>query len=359
MVETQRQILMNSDDIKNSLEQLGYRLKDFGNHWRTAAIYRGGNNPTAIKVYKNTGVWQDYVDGNGSSQPFKKLIELTLKTKDPKIIKQYIGFSDAQSETQYVAKETIEMEKVYPEECLKRLFPNYSFYKKKSISEETQQKYKCGLASVGQMYQRMVFPIYNSDQQIVGFSGRKINDNNDAPKWKHIGTKVKWIYPAFVPNEQTVDELIEEKKEVILVESIGDSMALTEEGYANNLVIFGLDCSPSLMNYLCSKSLNKIIIATNNDSEKEKNRGKISAMKNYMKLSQFFDFDQLSVQLPLANDFGAMKEQQLSFSDWYNGCQALQQTKLNDYKDFCLNNRNSFNEKKLQKFIKKIEDFGQ
>jgi len=113
------------------------------------------------------------------------------------------------------------------------------------------------------------------------------------------------------------------------------------------------------MNYLCSKSLNKIIIATNNDSEKEKNRGKISAMKNYMKLSQFFDFDQLSVQLPLANDFGAMKEQQLSFSDWYNGCQALQQTKLNDYKDFCLNNRNSFNEKKLQKFIKKIEDFGQ
>ncbi len=144
MVETQRQILMNSDDIKNSLEQLGYRLKDFGNHWRTAAIYRGGNNPTAIKVYKNTGVWQDYVDGNGSSQPFKKLIELTLKTKDPKIIKQYIGFSDAQSETQYVAKETIEMEKVYPEECLKRLFPNYSFYNKKSISVETRQKYKCG-----------------------------------------------------------------------------------------------------------------------------------------------------------------------------------------------------------------------
>jgi hypothetical protein len=356
MEETQHQTLTNSDDIRNSLEKLGYSLKDFGSHWRTKAIYRGGDNPTALKVYKNTGVWQDYVQGSGS-MPFQKLVELTLNTKDPKVIKEYIKKSDF-SEIQYIVKEKIEMDKIYPEECLKRLFPNFSFYKKRNISEETQKLFKCGLAGNGQMYQRIVFPIYNSEGQIFGFSGRKINDNTDSPKWKHIGTKTKWVYPAFVPREQTVDELIEEKKEVILVESIGDSLALTEEGYANNLVTFGLDCSPALLNYLCSKNLDKIIIATNNDSEKQKNHGKISAMKNYMKLSQFFNFEQLSVQLPWANDFSDMRQQEMSFVDWYNPPQASQEAKLNDYKEFCLLNRSSFQDKKLKKFLKKIEDFG-
>lgn len=356
MAEIPPPTLMNSDEIKNSLEKLGYSLKDFGNHWRTKALYRGGDNPTAIKVYKNSGVWQDYVQGN-SSMPLVKLVELTLQTKDPKIIKEYVS-TNQEVQGHYIAKEKIEMDKIYPKECLNRLFPNFSFYKKRGISEETQKLYQCGLAGNGQMYQRIVFPIYNSDGEIFGFSGRKINDNNEAPKWKHIGTKTRWVYPAFVPREQTVDSLIDEKREVILVESIGDSLALTEEGYAHNLVTFGLDCSPALLNYLCSKDLRKIIIATNNDNEKQKNHGKIAAMKNYMKLSQFFDFEQLSVQLPLANDFGDMKQKEISFKDWYEQPNASQEAKLNDYKDFCSANRNSFQDKKLQKFFKKLENFG-
>jgi DNA primase len=203
----------------------------------------------------------------------------------------------------------------------------------------------------------VVFPIYNEQSQIVGFSGRKINDNNEAPKWKHVGVKTKWIYPAFLPQEKTVDKIIEEKREVVLVESIGDSLALTDEGYANNLVTFGLDCSPSLLNYLCSKSLDKIIIATNNDEGKQKNHGKIAALKIYMKLSQFFNFEQLSIQLPHANDFGEMRQREMSFNDCYNNPQSPQEVKLNVYKEFCLANRSSFQDKKLNKFLKKIEDY--
>lgn len=357
MVETPHQTLMNSDEIKNSLEKLGYSLKDFGNHWRTKALYRGGDNSTALKVYKNTGVWCDFVGGDGQSQPFKKLVELTLQTKDSKIIKEYVS-ANQEIEGHYIAKEKIEMDKIYPKECLNRLFPNFSFYKKRGISEETQKLYQCGLAGNGQMYQRIVFPIYNSNGEIFGFSGRKINDNNEAPKWKNIGTKSNWVYPAFVPREQTVDQIIEEKREVILVESIGDSMALADEGYLNTLVNFGLGCSPALLNYLCSKNLDKIIIATNDDSEKRENRGKIAAMKHYMKLSQFFDFEQLSVQLPLANDFGDMRQKEMSFKDWYEQPSASQEAKLNDYKDFCSANRNAFQDKKLQKFFKKLENFG-
>ena len=76
-------------------------------------------------------------------------------------------------------------------------FPNYNFYLKRGISEATQKAFGVGLAGVGKMYRRMVFPIYNEHQQIIGFSGRKVDDNNNYPKWKHIGRRNNWVYPAF------------------------------------------------------------------------------------------------------------------------------------------------------------------
>ena len=79
----------NTTDVKSVLEKLGYRLSDFGDSWRTSALYRGGDNPTALKVYKNSGVWTDYVDGN-KSMPLAALVQKTLGTNDHKVISEYI-----------------------------------------------------------------------------------------------------------------------------------------------------------------------------------------------------------------------------------------------------------------------------
>ena len=62
-------------------------------------------------------------------------------------------------------------------------------------------------------------------------------------------------------------DAIYKNKEVILVESIGDSMALYENGYKNNLVTFGLDVSQKLMTTLITLNPEKIIISTNNAKE--------------------------------------------------------------------------------------------
>ena len=98
------------------------------------------------------------------------------------------------------------MEKIYPEECLKKLFPNYAFYEKRGISQSVQEMYKCGLASAGRMYRRIVFPIYNLDKQICGFSGRKIDEDKGVPKWKHIGSKNNWVYPTCIPDFPEINE---------------------------------------------------------------------------------------------------------------------------------------------------------
>ena len=332
---------MNSK-IYSSLVELGYELSDFGNHWRTKAIYRGGDNPTSVMIYKDTGVWKDFVANKGA-MPFKKLVELTLNTTDYSVIKKYIeDYADYKAEE---PKEKLEMEKIYPEECLKNLFPNYAFYEKRGISQSAQSMYKCGLASAGRMYRRIVFPIYNLDGQICGFSGRKVDEDKDVPKWKHIGSKNNWVYPTCIPDFPEIDE------EVILIESIGDSMALSENGHHNNLVMFGLDCSNALINFLVSKNLKRIYISNNNDSSSEKNRGLISSIKALIKLSSYFDLDILKIKPPLLNDFGEMQNSrdESLFNQWNESESLTTEEILN----FIKANESEFNKTKLNKFYKK------
>jgi hypothetical protein len=333
--------------IESSLIELGYQLKDFGNHWRANAVYRNGNNPSSLMIYKDTGVWRDFVE-NKTPMPFRRLIELTLNTKDISVINKYVDIQSlTEIEDKIYKKEILEMERIYPDECLKKLFPNFSFYEKRGISESVQKIYKCGLASAGKMYRRIVFPIYNDNSQIFGFTGRKVDDNTDAPKWKHIGLKSNWIYPAMIPDFPEITD------EVILVESIGDSMALSENGLHNNLVMFGLDCSPKLLDYLVSKNLKQIYISTNNDSEGEINRGLIAAIKILIKLSSFFDLDIIKIKPPLMNDFGDM--QNLKDLNIFELWQKSNPLEIEDILKAVKNNTSEFNKTKLNKFLKKCQ----
>ena len=298
----QSQTLINSEDFQGILESIGYELIDCGDHWRTQALYRDGDNKTAVKIYKNTGVWMDFVENRGS-KPFEALVKLTIK--DPSQVSAILGDSLTDQVVTYSPTAKIDMEKIYPEESLEKLFPNYNFYLNKKISEETQKKFQVGLAGVGKMYRRMVFPIYNEHKQLIGFSGRKVDDNNNYPKWKHIGRRNNWVYPAL--NKKTeVDEEIKTKKEVILVESIGDALALYEQNIKNVLVIFGLSVNNNIVNYLSGYSIDHIYISTNNDKASGENRGFIAGLKSFIKLSKYFNLDSITVKFPPKpyNDFG-------------------------------------------------------
>lgn len=283
--------------MKEVLENMGYKLIDHGDHWRTNALYRDGDNPTAVKIYKNTGVWSDFVRFE-SPKPLELLVKLTLQGDKEKLENTLKSLNSQDHDiVEYKQNTLIEMEKTYDDSVLDKLFPNYNFYLNKKISEETQKLFKLGLAGGGNMYRRIVFPIYNEHSQIIGFSGRKVDDN-DYAKWKHIGKKNNWIYPAYIPNSTTVDSIIESKCEVYLVESIGDAMALYEQGIKNVLVIFGLSASSSIISYLSSKKIDKIFIAGNNDFNSKQNRGLMASIKNYLKLSSYFDLDTLIIKNP-------------------------------------------------------------
>lgn len=298
---------------KETLQKLGYDLQDCGSHWRTRAIYRNGKTNTSLIIYKDSGVWKDFGLDN-QAKPFNALVKETLKTNDPKILSTYL----INNETVHTKpqQERIEMEKIYPESYLDKLLPMKTFYEKRGISEKTQIKFKCGYAGGGKMYRRMVFPIYDLDNQIHGFSGRSVVDYDNAPKWKHMGRKTNWIYPHHLSHNK-----IEEKQEVILVESIGDCMALYEAGFENILMLAGLDISAKMISYLNTFDLNRIIIATNNDNSKEVNTGALASIKITAKLSTVFDLSLIRINPPVCNDFGEMLECDTgmldNFKQWY------------------------------------------
>ena len=92
-------------------------------------------------------------------------------------------------------------------------------------------------------------------------------------------------------------------KNLILVESIGDMLALRENGINNCVVTFGLNLTPKIIYSLISINPSKIVIAFNNDGS-DNGAGNMAAQAAQNKLRDYFDINQIVIKLPQgANDF--------------------------------------------------------
>jgi len=305
-------------EIKEILESLGYKLYDRGKFWQTNALFRDGDNKTAIQIYKDTGVWKDHVQDTNFMK-FEVLVKKTLGTNNKLEIKKYLKGNTFNSlENRKEPSQRIEMEKTFDKDILKELLPHYKFYNDKGISNSVLKFFKSGFSTHGSMNKRFVFPIFNINDEIHGLAGRDMISQENRPKWKHVGKKSNWIYPAFLKNKdgKNIASIIEDCKEVILVESIGDLLSLHENGYKNVLVTFGLEISSALIYFLSSISLQKIILSFNNDGDKDENRGLNACIKNYLKLLKVFDCNLIKICLPTKNDFGEMSSD--DYEAWNN-----------------------------------------
>ena len=220
------------------------------------------------------------------------------------LIEKLVG-TDSDSTGFYIAKasEPIpEVERLYPEAILGGLVKDYGFYQAKGISDTLLGELRSGIALKGNMNGRYVFPIYNMAGRIHGFTGRTLY--NSQIKWKHIGVKSNWVYPAFFNKKD-----IKEANSVILVESVGDALALMSAGVRNVIVLFGVNLHSKVLSFLIALNLNKIYISTNNDIKHQV--GQIAANKIQTKLSRYFGEDKIAIKLPSKKDFGEMSEEEI------------------------------------------------
>lgn len=295
-------------DIKEMLYELGYsNISEYPREYRTRPIYRESDNNTVLRVDKATGRFVDFAENISGS--FEDLVKLTLKMKTVNEAQKWVSSKGDVSEERkvVVVKPEIKSPKIFDKNCLSKLVNNHIYWQNRGISEDTISQFKGGIISEGKMKNRYVFPIFDAKDRLVGVSGRytKKIEYDNIPKWKHIGDKYAWKYPLFLNHE-----IVLEKKEVFLVESIGDMLSLWEAGYKNSIVTFGLDISSSIMGVLLRFDLSKIYISFNNDSNKN-SRGNLASKKVKQKLLNHFDPNQVEVKLPTKNDFGDMNTKEI------------------------------------------------
>ena len=301
------------DEIKEILSELGYsQIKDYASEYRMFPIYRQSDSP-CLSVKKNSGFFIDY--GRDIKGDFLKLVQISLNFKDKTKAKQWLSNKDIQFDEQKIRQKTLEKlnyKKFYSKDNLSKLINNHNYWVNRGVNKETLELFKGGLDNGiegGKFYNRYVFPIFDENLNILGFSGRLVKHSERAPKWKHIGQKSHWTYPSFL-NSQYVDE----KQELIIVESIGDMLALFNCGIKNVIVAFGVTLSNSVINFTLRHRLNRIIIALNDDS-RNNNVGNKAALKFKNELSKHFNEDKIKIKLPIEKDFGEMSTDQIL--NWY------------------------------------------
>jgi hypothetical protein len=303
-----------SKDIRDILEDIGYtNIKDLGKEYRMSAIYRDGDNETALRVKKDTGYFTDFKES--ISGPIEDLVKITLKLKDISEAKTWLSGKIDLSKVTTVAKSKIKEQRIFSEDYLSSLVKDHSYWIGRGVSESTIKLFNGGVVKSGKMKDRYVFPIKNYKKQIVGFSGRDLLNTeagSSRPKWKHIGDKSFWRFPL-----EFNYEAISNKRSVVVIESIGDMLALWDAGVKNSLVSFGLDLSVPCLNTLLKVDPNKIHICLNNDSEAS-GAGNVAAKKLKSKLLKYFDPKQVEIHnLAEYNDFGEMPQQKIK--DFFNG----------------------------------------
>lgn len=275
-------------DYGTILRKLGYRLIDRGSYWQTSALFRDGNNNTAISIFKNSGVWTDFV--KGGTYPFEALLKKTLKTND--VSKYNVA------KIQITERQLLKEEKIYAENCLGKLLPDYSFYNAKGIGTPILKQYQGGVATNGKLYNRFVFPIRNQEGKIHGFAARRLIEEDKYCKWLNWGKSAQWFYPYYTVKESK--EKIDDTGEIILVESVGDSMACFQAGFENTAVAFTKIVSPFLLSNI-SVAAEKIFICLNGDEA-----GVDGCVKTVLKFCKIVDFSNIYFHPPKGCDFGDM-----------------------------------------------------
>lgn len=291
--------MMNLADI---LHKIGYtQLTDYGKQYSTRPLYRDSDNNSALTINKDTGEWYDFVERIGG--PLESLIERTLGKELTPELRESIESADFLPDR----KTEVELNhpKTFDKAMLTKLVADKSYWLKRQVSAATLDAMGGGVAINGRMMNRYVFPIVNDRNELVGFSGRYIYKSDYVAKWKHIGKKSLWTYPLInVPH-------VFDARSVVLVESIGDMLALHDAGIKNVFVTFGVKISPALKTLLIKLDVDRVYIGFNND-RLNKSVGNKAAEEERWELTNYFDESQVKIALPeVKNDFGEMTREEI------------------------------------------------
>jgi hypothetical protein len=297
-------------NIKNFLVSMGYRIHcETNGYYRMKPLYRNSGNDSVLSVNKKTGWYTDFK--TGESGPFYKLVAMS-KNVSYKEALEIIGEKETHEEVKVSNIINHDMPILFNKEEIKELLPSYNFYNKKGISTDTLKYFLSGYCTYGKMSDRYVFPIFHKSGELRGLAGRDVT-NKKSIKWKNLGHTKTWDYPYFFNKDYILAA-----KEIILVESIGDMLALWECGIRNVLVCFGTKIGQETLLTAISSNPSRVIISMNFDQPDDNGKcaGQEAANKIHKKLTSWFNPNKILISFPEENDFGSMTKEQII--NWKN-----------------------------------------
>jgi len=214
----------------------------------------------------------------------KQFINLEMSHEDVKRLK------DSKSNKDYILSiEKREEQTKYHWSCLKKLAWHDYLVERRGYPRWLVEEYHIGACLTPNLYMsgRVVFPAVNLSGEIVGFTGRTLDDGwkeKKIPKWKH--SKGSWTSHN-VFNEYRAAASIKQSGVAILCEGPLDVLRFEQAGVRNSLGIFGKQLSNEQMTAMMNLGATKVILALDNDTA-----GKIGAARSMKLASCLFDVEQ-------------------------------------------------------------------
>ncbi len=180
----------------------------------------GDSKNSHLRIYKNLAY---NCVKDSSKEHNRRIYEILYSQVIP-------GDLDNWREAIGVQEDKIEMVKVYPESLLEKLVKEHGYWENRGVKESVLEKIGSGCAALDEASKlsgRYIFPCRNTKNQLVGFAGRLIRDNDLSVRWKILGSKKNFIFP---PVNLSLPSIRKEET-IILVEGIGCSLAMCNYGY--------------------------------------------------------------------------------------------------------------------------------
>lgn len=224
-------------------------------------LHRGGDSSPSASFNSSMMVMNCFVCGGGSLLWWIQQVQGKESNAALNVLKQWVkgkGKSDSQ-DTFTLLQEIMKGESSFQQQVL----PSYSekiiepwvgfnpYFTERGVSEEIQEKMKTGFSDQDQ---RVVIPVFFKSK-LVGWSMRKVNDQDLGSKYKHSHglPKSSILY--------NYDDALA-RREVIVVESPMSTLKLLSDGILS-VATMGAQVTQSQMNLL--RSFDTVVVAGDGD----------------------------------------------------------------------------------------------
>lgn len=132
---------------------------------------------------------------------------------------------------------------------LKNLDPDHPYLRERGFTPETICQFGLGYCNRGLMAGRVVIPIHDAENRLVGYAGRLVDDarvNESNPKYKfpgpreRDGKRIEFHASRLLYN---ANRLTWPLQDVVVVKGFPSVWWLTQHGFANVVALMGSSCS--------------------------------------------------------------------------------------------------------------------